>query len=137
MTDELFLFLKQCPHLNEFAMNIDYLGREAMSASLSGRCEDVLVRAYTDGDSMRKSTYRLKLRLPFGVDLETNRKNSALLEAIADWIKDVSGAGNLPELSGKRTAVSLFSETPQSPETVTADSCVYLMQVGIVYYSVR
>lgn len=137
MTEELFVFLKHCPYLDNFSMNIGYLSKENLSASLSCGCEDVLLRKYTDGDSIRKSTYDLRLRLPFGIDIGINGKGSLLTEQVARWLKDSCSSGRLPELSGKQTAISIFGDLPKSPQAVTADSCIYVLPVSVIYYDVR
>lgn len=137
MTDELFAFLKQCPSLQGVLLNIDYLGKEAPSASLSGGCEDVLIKSYTDGDSLRTCTHVLRVRLPFGADLATNSQNSRTIRQMTDWVKAMSDAGDLPYFSDRRIAVSMSATAGKSPQTVTADSCIYAVSIRTVYYSAR
>lgn len=137
MTQEIFDFLKQCPHFKDFCFNIDYLGKNKNSLSLSGRGKRETIKKYTDGDSLEKTTYTLKLRLPFGIDRGQNAKNSLFLENLSGWFRKNNVMSNFPDLGDKNIVVSMTFDVNNKAETVTAESQVINAEIGIVYYKVR
>ena len=137
MTQEIYEFLKQCPQFSDFCFNIDYLGKGENSLSLSGRGKKETIKKYTDGDSLEKVTYALRLRLPFGIDREVNAKNSLFLENLSLWFRKNNSKSNFPELGEKNIVVSVGFEVSERPETVTADTAVFKADLGIVYYKVK
>ncbi len=137
MTQEIFEFIKQCPCFENFTFNIDYLGRKVNSISLSGRCKNETVKKYTDGDSMNKSTYDLKLRLPFGADGAQNADNAMLLDEISEWFHKQNTQSNFPYLNDSDIVVSIVCDFEPDCINATSDSLVVEAKIGIVYYKVR
>lgn len=137
MTQEIFDFLKQCPLFKDFCFNIDYLGKNKNSISLSGRGKNEAVKKYTDGDSLQKVTYTLKFRLPFGVDREQNAINALLLENLSVWFRKNNVNSIFPDLGDKNIVVSMTFDVTDKAETVTSDTVVIDAAIGIVYYKVR
>ncbi len=137
MTDALFTYLKKCPLFAHGCLNIDYLGKDAMSASLSGAGKTEVLRAYTDGDAMKKDTYTLALRLPFGIDTAENKASNEQVAKVLKWIREQNKRGILPELSGQDFAVSVSCEAEKEAKMFAADSFVRSIKIGVVYYSVR
>lgn len=137
MTEELIAYLKLCPHLAGFTLNVDYLGKARSSASLSGVGKTTVLRTYTDGDVIKKSTYALWLRLPFGIDAQGNADRSRLIENLLEWVRKSNAEGKLPELSERDIAISVSCEANGEENTVAADSCVCSLALSVVYYSVR
>lgn len=137
MVFDILNYISSCPYLSDFNANIDFLGKNPYSLSLSGRPKDETVRVYTDGDSLIKSTYTLKLRLPYGVDMEKNRKNSQLCENISDWFLKNSASGDLPELGEKNIAISSVAEFLRDDVTYLADTVVFTANVAVLYYKTK
>lgn len=137
MTQKIFDFIKQCPHFLGFCFNIDYLGKDKNSVSVSGRGKSETLKKYTDGDSLKKVTYSLRLRLPFGIDREVNAKNSLFIENLSEWFHKNNTVSNFPDLGDKNIVVSMTFDIKNEAETVTADTQVINADIGIVYYKVR
>ena len=137
MTQEILNFLEQCPYLEKYRFNIDYLGKDDYSVSISGRGKNEYIKKYTDGDSLQKVTYTVRFRLPFGADRSVNAQNSMLMENISDWFHKNNTVSNFPEFDDKKIVVSMTFEVLKKPETVTSDSSVINADIGIVYYKVK
>ncbi len=137
MTQEILNFLEQCPYLEKYRFNIDYLGKDDYSVSISGRGKNECIKKYTDGDSLQKVTYTVRFRLPFGADRSVNALNSMLMEKISDWFHKNNTVSNFPEFDDKKIVVSMTFEVLKKPETITSDSSVINADIGIVYYKVR
>ncbi len=136
MLDYIINYLKFCPYLADFTLNVDYLGKDVCSAAISGASKVEVLRKYTDGDAMKKRTYALLLRLPYGIDKAENQKRRTLLENIEKWFRENNAKGILPELQEPDIAVSVSCEERETKDKVTATDCVLNLSVSIVYYSV-
>lgn len=137
MVFDILNYIKRCPYLSGFNMNIDFLGKNPYSLSVSGRSKDSKVRAYTDGDSLVKSVFTLKVRLPYGIDMEKNRKNSELLKNISDWFLNNSSSGILPELDEDKIPISVSADFLKDKVTYLADTAVFTADIAILYYKTK
>lgn len=137
MVFDIINYIKDCPYLSDFNMNIDFLGKNPYSLSVSGRSKDSKVRTYTDGDSLVKSVFTLKLRLPYGIDMEKNRKNSELLKNISNWFLNNSLKGLLPELDEDKISISISADFLKDKVTYLADTAVFSADITILYYKTK
>ena len=137
MVFDILDYIKCCPYLSDYNMNIDFLGKNPYSLSVSGRSKDSKVRAYTDGDSLVKSVFTLRLRLPYGIEMEKNTKNSELLKNISDWLLNNSAKGVLPELDEDKIPISVSAEFLKDKVTYLADTAVFNADIAILYYKTK
>ena len=133
MVFDILNYIKSCPYLSDFNHNVDFLGMNPYSLAVSGRCRSESVKKYTDGDMLIKDTYSVRLRLPYGVDMEKNLDNCKLLENIGQWFSDSSARGILPGLSDG-IAVSVSADFPEGDAVFLADTAVYTAKVAVLYY---
>lgn len=136
MVLQILNYIRSCPYLSDFNVNVDFLGKSVYSLSIGSRATSETVRVYTDGDSLVKSIYRLRLRLPFGIEMNKNRKNSQLCENISRWFEDNSKMGSLPDLGDKNIAVSVSVEF-SSDTSCSADTAVFTADVAVLYYKTK
>ncbi len=137
MVFNILSYIKNCPQLSEFVTNIDFLGKNPCSLSLSGRAENKVVKAYTDGDSLINSTYTLKLRLPYGVDMNNNLANSRLIKNVEEWFTKNSERGILPELDEDKIPISAGIKFLNDKAVYLADTAVFTADVTILYYKTK
>lgn len=137
MVFEILNYIKTCPYLLDFATNVDFLGKNPNSFSVSGVAKDKTARTYTDGDSLVESTFLLKIRLPYGVDMGKNLKNSELIKNISSWFSKNSERGILPELDEDKIAISLSAEFLQDRVTYLTDTAVYTANITVLYYKTK
>lgn len=136
MVFDIFNYIKSCPYLSDFNHNVDFLGRNPYSLSVSGRCKSESVKKYTDGDMLIEDTYSVKFRLPYGVDMEKNLDNCKLLEKISSWFSDSSARGILPGLSDG-IAISVAADFSDDNAVFLADTVVYTAKVAVLYYKTK
>lgn len=137
MVFEILNYTKACPYLSEFVGNVDFLGKNPFSFSVGGVASDKNVKIYTDGDSLVKSTYLLKVRLPYGIDMEKNLKNSELIKNVSEWFLKNSQKGILPELTSDKIAISISANFLQDKITYLADTAVYTAEIDVLYYKTK
>lgn len=137
MVFNILSYIETCPHLSEFVTNVDFLGKNSYSLSISGSSKDKIIRAYTDGDSLVKSDYILKLRLPYGVDMDNNLENSRLIKNIEEWFAKNSAKGILPELDESKIPISVAVEFLRDDAVYLADTAVFTANVAVLYYKTK
>ncbi len=137
MVLEILNFITSCPYLADYNANIDFLGKNPYSLSIGSRAKNEVVRAYTDGDELVKSTYSLRLRLPFGVDMGKNQKNGQLCENISRWFEDNRKRGILPELGDMNIAISVSAEFSPEEASYSADTAVFTAEISVLYYKTK
>jgi len=114
-------------------LTVGFLGKETNAVSLSTVPERKLIRAYTDGDKMLKSSFTLSVRFPYGV--EGTGKVDAFFEALHADLLEKNAKGILPELTGGSFAVSVESDLSAKKEKCTANSCVYSVKIHLTHYN--
>ena len=137
MVTNILNYLSECPYLSEFNMNIDFLGKDKNSLSVGGRGDDKVLKKYTDGDSLIARTYKMRLRLPFGIDKMKNYENSLLCESIKSWAEKNTKSGVLPEFSDDKIPVSLQIQFMQGNVSYFSDTAVYTAEIVLVFYKTR
>lgn len=137
MVFNMLNYIQNCPYLSEFVSNVDFLGKNSYSLSISGRSKDKVVKEYTDGDSIISSTYTLKLRLPYGVDMNNNLANSRLTENVEKWFIKNSEGGILPELDEDKIAISIKLNFLKDEAVYLADTAVFTADMTILYYKTK
>jgi len=137
MVFDILSYIKTCPYLSEFYKNVDFLGKNPYSLSLGGVSSDKTAKEYTDGDKLVESTFLLKVRLPYGIDMEKNLKNSELLKNVSDWFLKNSERGILPDLGEDKIAISLKVDFMQDKVTYLADTAVFTANITVLYYKTK
>ena len=135
MTQNIIDFLYTCPALKAFDIRAGFLEKKPMSASLSPLPETEILRTYTDGDCMMKSTYTLMLRLPYSPAGAQDAEK--VLSEIADFIYSSNQTNCFPELPHGNFAASLGILIPDSPKSHTANSCVFSVKLYMTHYSIH
>ena len=137
MITNILKYLSDCPYLSSFNTNIDFLGKDKNSLSVSGRSDDKILKRYTDGDSIVASTYKMRLRLPFGIEKTKNYENSCLCENIKSWAEKNTKSGILPELSDDKIPVSLQIKFHEGNVSYFSDTAVYTADITLVFYKAK
>lgn len=137
MVLQILDYIRSCPDLADYNANIDFLGKSPYSLSMDGRAKSEVIRAYTDGDELVKACFSLRLRLPFGVDMKKNQKNSQLCENISRWFDDNSKRGILPDLGDRNIAVSVSAEFSPQAASYSADTAVFTAEISVLYYKTK
>lgn len=137
MVTDILNYLQSCPILSDFKMNVDFLGKNPHSLSLSGRGSTKVLKKYTDGDTLEMSVYKLKLRLPFGIDREKNTQNSVLTENLQAWVSQQSARGILPTSSEDKVFISARLSFLRDNVSYFSDTAVYGAELALTFYKSR
>ncbi len=134
MVTDILNYLQSCPILSNFKMNVDFLGKNPHSLSLSGRADTKVLKKYTDGDTLEKRVYKLRVRLPFGIDREKNTKNSVLTESLQSWVSEQSARGILPEAQEDKVFISAQLNFLRDNVSYFGDTAVYGAEFALTFY---
>ncbi len=137
MVTDILSYFNNCPYLSDFYTNIDFLGKNQYSLSVSGRGKSQVIKKYTDGDALVKSIYKMRLRLPYGIDKEKNYENSKLCENVENWVKLKSSLGVLPELVDGKIPVSIGITFLRDGVSYFSDTAVYTADIALIYYQAK
>lgn len=137
MVFDILEYITRCPYLSEFLTNVDFLGKNPYSLSVSAVPKNKTVKEYTDGDCLAESTFLLRLRLPYGIDSSDNVKNSELVKNVTDYFLKNNERGILPELSADEIPVSVSCDFLQNDVTYLADTVIYTANVAVLYYKTK
>lgn len=118
--------------LHNRRITIGFLGKDVDAVAISSVPETKVIRDYTDGDRMLKSSYTLSVRFPCGVE-GTDRIDSFFL-ALHHALLEKNGKGILPELTDGSFAVSVESDFCAKRERCTANSCIYSVKIHVIHY---
>lgn len=137
MVFDILNYIKKCPYLSEYITNVDFLGKNPYSLSVSGVSKNETVKEYTDGDALLKSSFTLKIRLPYGIDMNKNLKNSKLLNNISGWFLKNSESGILPELSADKIPISFSVEFSTKDVIYSSDTAIFAADIIVLYYKTK
>lgn len=127
MVYDILNYIMSCPYLSDFNYNVDFLGKNPYSLSIGGKRSRETVRVYTDGEALVKDTFFLRLRLPYGMDMEKNLENCRLTENISKWFLENRAEGFVS------VSVDFSAEGAQ----YSADTVVYTARVAVVHYKTK
>ncbi len=137
MVTDILNYLQNCPILSDFKMNVDFLGKNPHSLSISGRGAIKVLKKYTDGDTMEKSVYKLKLRLPFGIDKDKNTENSTLTENLQAWVSEQSARGILPYGTEDKIPINIELTFLRDNVSYFSDTAVYGAELALTFYKAK
>lgn len=130
-------WLRTCPAIDRAApFGVDYLGAEAgcwaicTAASELKRRENILGEAELARRQSR--AYWLDRRGDCGADPAENLLNLEKMSEVADWARQKSAAGELPEWSGGRIAAVLPARCA-APKDIGGDSTRYRLELRVEY----
>lgn len=134
MVTDILDYLRNCPILSDFNMNVDFLGKNPHSLSISGRPSTSVLKKYTDGDTLEKSVYKMRLRLPFGIDRNKNTENSVLAENLQKWVSEQSARGILPDMGEDKVAINSELIFLRDNVSYFSDTAVYGAELALTFY---
>lgn len=94
-------FILTCPFLEDWRVNVDYLG-ESMSYSVDPLPCDPVLQNYVDGGKKKQYQFAVSSKEEYDEDARVNIENSGFYQAFEEWLEEKSDAGELPELQGKK-----------------------------------
>ena len=102
LIDSIRTFISSCPFMQDWRVNVDYLG-DAMEYSIDPLPCDPIIQRYTDGGAKKQYQFAFTSKEEYDQDARINIENSGFYEQFADWLDSSSCAGELAALeTGKR-----------------------------------
>lgn len=123
---------QECTFLDEFReLFIDYLDDD-VSYMIEATPSDPIVKRYTNGDTVRRKQFSFCSRVIY--DGLENIDTSEFFEHFQEWMEDCNRSGNLPELTGNKTAKSIRALTDGYLYDETGKKGQYRIQCEFQYF---
>lgn len=90
-------FIIACPFLENWRVNVDYLG-ESMNYSIDPLPCDPVLGKYVDGGKKKQFQFSLSSKEEYDEDARVNIENSGFYQQFEEWLESQAEAGILPEL---------------------------------------
>ena len=105
--EQLRQYFLTCPVFEGKRLNIDCLTSDPGSYSIDSVPTERIQKRYMDGSTVRRQLFTISSRAYYGPDLNQQRENIGLFEALESWLDEKDALGQLPPLGNKRRARSL------------------------------
>lgn len=131
--DSIRSFLLTCPFLEDWRVNVDYLGEE-MSYSVDPLPCDPVLQKYVDGGKKKQYQFAICSKEAYDMDARINIENSGFYQQLEEWLEQKSDAGDLPALANeKQHAIGI--ETLNSGYLYDAEEtlALYRIECRLIY----
>lgn len=94
-------FILTCPFLQEWRVNVDYIGVD-MSYSIDPLPCTPTLSKYVDGGRKKQFQFALMSMEAYDEDARINIENSGFYQQFEEWLEQQGEAGMLPELASQK-----------------------------------
>ncbi len=94
-------FILTCPFLQEWRVNVDYIGVD-MSYSIDPLPCTPTLSKYVDGARKKQFQFALMSMEAYDEDARINIENSGFYQQFEEWLEQQGEAGTLPELASRK-----------------------------------
>ena len=126
-------YISNCPALETFNVNINYLEDDFDSYSIEETPCDPIVKKYIDGSLKKQCQFVFTSKEPYSADVIGNIDNSNFYEEFSNWIETNNKEGIFPLLEEglEPTQIKVIS----SPYVITTDEdkAIYQIQLNLIY----
>lgn len=126
-------FILTCPFLQEWRVNVDYIGVD-MSYSIDPLPCTPTLSKYVDGARKKQFQFALMSMEAYDEDARINIENSGFYQQFEEWLEQQGEAGRLPKLaSAKQNATGI--ETLNSGYLFDAENklALYRIECRLLY----
>ena len=122
-------YISNCPALETFNVNINYLEDDFDSYSIEETPCDPIVKKYIDGSLKKQCQFVFTSKEPYSADVIGNISNSNFYEEFSNWIETNNKEGIFPSLEEglEPTQIKVIS----SPYIITADEDKAVYQISL------
>lgn len=106
LIDSIRAFILTCPFLQEWRVNVDYIGEE-MGYSIDPLPCDPIIQKYTDGGAKKQFQFAFTSQEEYDQDARINIENSGFFQKFAEWMEEQDFIGNFPSLDEGKIPISL------------------------------
>lgn len=87
LIDSIRNFIITCPFLEDWRVNVDYLGTD-MEYSIDILPCDPILQKYTDGGAKKQFQFAFTSREEYDTDVRINIENSGFFQMFDEWLEE-------------------------------------------------
>ena len=106
LIDSIRAFILTCPFLQDWRVNVDYIGEE-MGYSIDPLPCDPIIQKYTDGGAKKQFQFAFTSQEEYDQDARINIENSGFFQRFSEWMEEQDFIGNFPLLDEGKIPISL------------------------------
>lgn len=135
IVDKIIDFISQCPFLDEMTpVKADYCNEDAISYCVETSAKAKELETYIDGSKVLQLAFVFSSKEVMSDYDDVNIENAIFYEKFSDWIEEQNIAGNLPQLEGKLSSISVTVVSHGYVVQSEADRGRYEIQMKLKYY---
>ena len=132
LIDSIRTFISSCPFMQDWRVNVDYLG-DAMEYSIDPLPCDPIIQRYTDGGAKKQYQFAFTSKEEYDQDARINIENSGFYEQFAEWLESRSFAGKLPDLETGKSPVRIETMNSGYLYDVDGENARYRIECRLIY----
>ena len=132
LIDSIRTFISSCPFMQDWRVNVDYLG-DAMEYSIDPLPCDPIIQRYTDGGAKKQYQFAFTSKEEYDQDARINIENSGFYEQFAEWLESRSFAGELPDLETGKSPVRIETMNSGYLYDVDGENARYRIECRLIY----
>ena len=132
LIDSIRTFISSCPFMQDWRVNVDYLG-DAMEYSIDPLPCDPIIQRYTDGGAKKQYQFAFTSKEEYDQDARINIENSGFYEQFAEWLESRSFSGELPDLETGKSPVRIETMSSGYLYDVDGENARYRIECRLIY----
>ncbi len=125
-------FVLTCPFLQDWRVNVDYLGTD-MEYSIDPLPCSPVIQKYTDGGAKKQYQFAFTSREEYDKDARINIENSGFFQSFDEWLEKKTDAEELPELEEGKSPVRIETLNSGYLYDVDEDKARYRIECRLIY----
>lgn len=135
IVDKIIDFIGQCPFLDEMTpVKADYCNEDAISYCVETSAKAKELETYIDGSKVLQLAFVFSSKEVMSDYDDVNIENAIFYEKFSDWVEEQNIAGNLPQLEGKLSSISVTVVSHGYVVQSEADRGRYEIQMKLKYF---
>lgn len=132
LIDSIRTFITTCPFMQDWRVNVDYLG-DAMEYSIDPLPCDPVILKYVDGGSKKQFQFAFTSKEEYDQDARINIENSGFYQQLDEWLESKSFAGELPALEAGKSPVRIETMNSGYLYDVDGENARYRIECRLIY----
>lgn len=132
LIDSIRTFITTCPFMQDWRVNVDYLG-DAMEYSIDPLQCDPVIQKYVDGGSKKQFQFAFTSKEEYDQDARINIENSGFYQQLDEWLESKSFAGELPALEAGKSPVRIETMNSGYLYDVDGENARYRIECRLIY----
>lgn len=132
LIDSIRTFITTCPFMQDWRVNVDYLG-DAMEYSIDPLPCDPVIQKYVDGGSKKQFQFAFTSKEEYDQDARINIENSGFYQQLDEWLESKSFAGELPALEAGKSPDRIETMNSGYLYDVDGENARYRIECRLIY----